>query len=475
VNVDDGDSVVKGMHGIWACVSALWCTRRVNRRMLFVPCARSVCKNSFKSRAFLCDRSHRKEMQRSSSSASSRGVAHSFREFLKRARGENREGKKTVAVIGNQAADLDSVVSAAVMGYILDLEMAQSHDSTQVQVVPVMNTPRRDVRLRTELSFLFSELGFKADGDDFITSIDEINLLALSQREHGLSLALVDHNALCDHQAEFSPYVERIIDHHIDEHHDFPALSPRARDIALVGSCCTLIFEYWHSSRIPNLRDALFDSSALHEMKYLLLATILLDTANLVREGTGARVTPRDVEAANVLALQLDMNESQRLSLFTRVRTAKFDKSGLSNNELLRSDYKQYTFGKQGKSLTVVGVSSVPRSLQDFSAAAIMEFTDERRLGLHVLMGAFSGADGNFRRQLVLFSTDSSLVRQAVKGLSDSKDPVFLLERLHDGTCGAHVEELNGSKAGILERYEQKNLKISRKLLQPALARIFES
>lgn len=54
-------------------------------------------------------------------------------------------------VMGNEAADLDSLVSA--IAYARLLEETRSPSSTVV--VPFLNIPRRDLPLRTEAAYLF--------------------------------------------------------------------------------------------------------------------------------------------------------------------------------------------------------------------------------------------------------------------------------------------------------------------------------
>ena len=56
-----------------------------------------------------------------------------------------------IIVIGNEAADLDSMASSIAYGYLLGMQ------DPRVMVLPVMPIPRADFILRTEAVYVFKE------------------------------------------------------------------------------------------------------------------------------------------------------------------------------------------------------------------------------------------------------------------------------------------------------------------------------
>ena len=89
--------------------------------------------------------------------------------YLDRARtGIERSDTGTI-ILGNEAADLDSMVSAVLYGQLVS---AGSAVDTSL-AVPVINCPRDDYVLRTEAVFLFDMLKINVDA---LLFIDELNL-----------------------------------------------------------------------------------------------------------------------------------------------------------------------------------------------------------------------------------------------------------------------------------------------------------
>ncbi|XP_074927482.1 exopolyphosphatase PRUNE1-like [Chelonoidis abingdonii] len=91
-------------------------------------------------------------------------------------------------VLGNEACDLDSMVSALALAYYL----AKTSLESKAVFVPVLNIPRSEFPLRTESSFLLQEQQIP---DTCLIFRDEIDLHAL-HRAGSLSLTLVDHHIL---------------------------------------------------------------------------------------------------------------------------------------------------------------------------------------------------------------------------------------------------------------------------------------
>ena len=358
--------------------------------------------------------------------------------YLKQAR-VNADGADAGAiVIGNEAADLDSMVSAILYGLLASACRA----SGAPPVIPVVNCPRSDFALRTEAVYLFAALGVDVDA---LLFIDEIDLEAL-HRAGRLRLTLVDHNILSAEQEKYANAVEAIIDHHTDAGL-YGQANPRG--IEPVGSAATLVAE-------AMLRDrpALIDAGAAT----LLLGTILLDTVNL--DPAAKRVTAKDQEMAARLG---EVAGSDADALFATLEAEKFNVSALGTDDLLRKDYKAWDTPSG-----TYGMSTVLTSLEKWIAkdpglvAGLDAFLRSRGLACLLAMMAYTDAGGGFRRELAVYVPDPALAA----GLT------AMLETGDLGLSPIRPEGLTDSEQVML--FTQRNTSISRKKLQPRLHRFFD-
>ncbi len=359
--------------------------------------------------------------------------------YLSRARDSLDRGEVGAFVIGNEAADLDSMVSAILYGRLVSARGAPGAPPA----VPVVNCARGDFVLRTEAVYLFASQGLDVEA---LVFIDEIDFEAL-YRTGRLRLTLVDHNVLAAAQAGFADSVEAIIDHHADG-----GLYPQAepRWIEPVGSAATLVAE-------AMLRDnpALVDRGAAR----LLLGTILLDTVNL--DPAAERATAKD----RAMAAQLGKAAGPDTEgLFARLQAEKFNISALDTQDLLRKDYKAWD-----TPLGPYGMSSVTSSLADWVArdpglaAGLDAFLRSRGLACLLATMAYSDAGGVFRRELAVHVPDLVLAAGLIAMLEASD---LGLNRIRP--------------AGLIDPgpvlfYTQRNATISRKKLQPLLQRFFSA
>ncbi len=341
--------------------------------------------------------------------------------------------KKMTVVLGNEAADLDSMASAVTYAYFLKSKGFAENP------VPVINIPINDFKLRTEAVFLFKEAG--VDPANLI-SVDDIDLNALYGKGN-LELILTDHNKIGAHQEKFKDAIVAILDHHADDGDYPPGIET---DIRPVGSACTLVAERY----LEKGNDLLDDSVAT-----LLLGTILLDTVNL--DIQAGRVKPEDEKAA--LAL-IEKKGIDREGLFEKLQFEKFNVSSLGSYDLLRKDYKEWNLG--GK---MCGIGSVLMPVNDWFkkdpdiVASFEKYRRERSLDVLLAMNAFT--EPEFTRNLVVYVPDSGLREKLVSFLERSD---LGLERLD--TAG-----IKGAEK--IDAYNQKNLGVSRKKLQPLLKEFF--
>ena len=365
------------------------------------------------------------------------GPAHGLNIYLSEARNSLERGEAGAVVIGNEAADLDSMVSAIVYGRLVSALVAPGTPPA----VPVVNCPRGDFALRTEAVYLFAAQGLDVEA---LVFVDEIDLDAL----HGsgrLRLCLVDHNVLAADQAGCADAVEAIIDHHADG-----GLHPRAepRWIEPVGSAATLVAE----AMLRN-RPALIDP----QTATLLLGTILLDTVNL--DPTAERATAKDEAMASQLK---ELAGPEAEGLFDRLQAEKFNVSALGTEDLLRKDYKSWDTPSG-----TYGMSTVTTSLEDWVAkdpglaAGLEAFLRSRGLACLLATMAYTDAGGGFRRQLAVHAPDPELAA----GLT------AMLEASDLGL--SRIRPAGLKDPGEAMFYTQQNTAVSRKKLQPLLQRFF--
>jgi len=190
-------------------------------------------------------------------------------------------------VLGNEAADLDSMVCAIAVSL---LRSTESDASSKDLYVPVVNIPAQDFVLRGECVYLFGLLGI--DVTAHLVFWDQFDFASLAKENNRLRLVLVDHNHLSAAQEQiFSKSVVEIIDHHVDEKLYLETTQER-RNIELIGSCSSLVTEEIIKS--DRRREIL-----TQDVAKLLAATILVDTVNFNPEAK--KGTPKDRKLLDTL------------------------------------------------------------------------------------------------------------------------------------------------------------------------------
>ncbi|XP_048251060.1 protein prune homolog 2-like isoform X2 [Haliotis rufescens] len=331
-------------------------------------------------------------------------------------------------VIGNEACDLDSAVSALVYSFYL-----YKTGTTDCLFVPVLAIPRCQYQLHTEITYL---LGRHDIPPDLLTFADDVDLASLAPH---LQLTLVDHHVLRTQLSPLDQYVVCVIDHRPVEKH----LDKRVScTIDLVGSCCTLVTE-----EIARDDTFILDTT----VATLLLGTILTDTINM-SEAAG-KTTARDVAAIDTLKLILPQVDTQ--ALFDGIHQAKTDVSGLSSHDLLKKDVKLVA----GASLSIA-MCSVMMSSQDLLhkedvVAALGSFTAENAVDAVVMM-LLSTPRGEPHRELAVYSPQRIYRQQIADVLECCSSPNLMLETVSDGPDDIAV-------------FNQGNVQASRKKVMPIL------
>lgn len=267
-------------------------------------------------------------------------------------------------ILGNSSSDLDSVVCA--------VALARAEGGKAF-----LNITREDLALRKDVGHLLEECGIA----DFLFVKDLPQYLG-----QGASLTLVDHNALAPHQRIFSPYVVRIIDHHMDEKEVYPNLQTKI--IRKAGSCATLVAEV-----------ILAESKMTKELAYLLLAPILLDTADLKDE---RKTTDQDQAMVKKLETYLD-RKFPYISLLEK----RLDVTGLTPLELLQKDFKIYAGN--------YGIASLPRDVEwgEERLVDLQEFLAKEKLDFLIVL-QWMGS----KKQIILYTPFPYLEKRVLSVLT---------------------------------------------------------
>jgi len=361
----------------------------------------------------------------------------SFPEWVKRS-------QRIGVVMGNEASDLDSIVSSTFYAYFL-----QSKEKKHEGFLPIMNIAREDFKLRTETNWLFNFMGVLIDDIVFLPEVQkEFDLLHESQR---LDLILVDHNRLSAHQEKYEKSVTEVIDHHQDE----KKCTSAKKAIEMVGSCTSLVAEKILYS-LPSLVSKA-DAG-------ILLAPILLDTANL--DPKHEKVKKKDEEISAKLIDILGFSKEQQNQFFEKLQHERFSVDSLDTLDLLRMDYKQWKMGKWE-----VGISSSKRSIKELLERdsnldkEFFNYLKSRKLDILFCMTLWLDQK-NMLRELIILTPNRRLYEntKAVLLASDLK----LKEIKKDESKKLSTTDY------IISFFHQHNVTASRKQLQPLLVEYYE-
>ncbi len=355
-----------------------------------------------------------------------------MQKYLSTAKAKKNDAKKVI--FGNEAADLDSMASSITYGYL------QSLQDTGTVVLPVMPIPRADFKLRTEAVYVFNEADIALDD---LVFFDEVDFDALMKG--GADLILVDHNKLGPALEQYNENVSAVLDHHNDEGM-YKEAAPRI--VELVGSTTTLVAMEFDKAGI----------TLEENVATLLGGTILLDTVNL--DPAAGRVTDADDEvAAKILPLCL----LSRQEYFDNIQREKFSVTGLSTNDLLRKDYKEFQFEavRCGIGSALLPISQW-QDMDDDLLAGFADYAKKCRLDVLLSMNAYTNPD--FNRDLVIYC----LTKEGHDAL---------LDYLQNNSLELTTIDLPGLQQegeAFISFHRQGNLGISRKKLQPLLADFYK-
>lgn len=353
-------------------------------------------------------------------------------DYLQDCRAALQDSRPLHVVLGNEACDLDSMVSALALAFYLT-KTSEAEDI----FIPVLNIKRSELPLRGDNVFFLQEVKIP---EPALIFRDEIDLLALHQAGQ-LTLILVDHHILPKSDAALEEAVAEVLDHRPIEQKYCP---PCHVSVELVGSCATLVTE-----RILQGAPETLD----RQTAALLHGTIILDCVNM--DTNIGKATPKDSKYVEELeALFPDL--PKRKDIFDSLQKAKFDVSGLTTEQMLRKDQK--TVYRQG---TKVAISAIYMDLKAFLQRTdlftdLSSFCHDHSYDALVAMTIFFNTQNEPVRQLAIFCPHEAL-RMTICGILErSTSPPLKLTPIP-------------STSPNLQAYHQGNTQVSRKKLLPVL------
>ncbi len=252
--------------------------------------------------------------------------------------------RPAIAVIGNEAGDMDSCVGALCEALLLR-ETAKGREC----VFPVLPLTHQELRLRRDIMLLFEKVGITPD--EHLIFIDQAELPKFYS-EGRLHLLLVDHNKPEIALEQYNERVVGAIDHHAPSNFPFKSTlidQPlRVNSIKKAGSACSLICDQARKGRGRISNDWCFAA--------LLEAAIKLDTEELRSNVT----TELDRDALSFLAALT--RDRAGIPSYQELLAARRDTSGMTPQELMARDRKWFRVGE-----VTFGISSLPHSISQSS------------------------------------------------------------------------------------------------------------
>eukprot|EP00986_Skeletonema_menzelii_P004707 scaffold1638_cov143-Skeletonema_menzelii.AAC.4 len=397
-------------------------------------------------------------------------------------------------IIGNEAGDADSIISALTLGYVTSYDTNSPPDNTFQ--VPIVSIPRAEMELRRDAALLLDMVGINVQkllyiDDDIVTK----QLLPSSSGSSDVldsTITLVDHNRLRPMFSHLNSIVTEIVDHHKDEsHHEQVAADSGKRIIAFenghatVASTCTLVAERLFQSMAESDSSRKIDG----ELGLSLLGVILLDSINM--NPAAKKGTPRDEEAIQQLLKRTDWsscadtspslmddatlekifpngrcNIPDRKALFDALIGAKSDPKfwlEMSAMNCLRIDYKTFIVNDESS----IGLSSVIITMDDLLAKdrfidSMKAFIASEDVNLFGVLGV-TFVDDKPKRELLLAGNDVNVLDSFAQFLLEHPDAADL-DIAERKDCKENTQD--GLKMRV---FRQGNPKGSRKQIAPLL------
>lgn len=303
---------------------------------------------------------------------------------------------KVIGVIGNEACDADSIVSALVYAQFMNCSAPGD-----TQYIPFVQCSISDLSDRLD----FVKVCEIVDLDSASLGLRSVLDYATEPPVH--SWILIDHHSPSHiMQASVSePTVVEIIDHHevgSETAKSFVSTVPSV-DIRVIGSCCSIIAE--------RVLGSVCRDMVSHPHLFMLLLVIVLDTGNF--NPATQKATPTDITVCDTLRGILNIPTSLD-SYHEQLVQAKFNPKFWYHSpvtKLFNYDYKLVH--------PQVGYAVILRSLDGIADEDIVCFRDENQLRVFVVASGFFLPAGIIKRQLLITATDPEHLKRITADLHE--------------------------------------------------------
>ncbi|XP_071356144.1 exopolyphosphatase PRUNE1-like isoform X14 [Trachinotus anak] len=319
--------------------------------------------------------------------------------------------QKVHIILSSESCDLDSVVSSLAMAYFLS--RTSSGPPGCSLVFPVLNIPRSQFHLRADVLLLLREAGITMET---LVFRDEVDLARLHGNRR-LALTLVDHNILPSKDSDLQGAVVEVIDPHILER--TPSFSCPVT-MEMVMSCATLVMEQI-LSRAPEILD--------QQLALLLygVSVSCLSSAGVSVSPVAGKVRGKDSQMFQLLQTQFP-DLPHRDALHSALRSAKFDLSGFTTEQILLNNMKTVAGGDLRVAVSIVYMSLDLFLQRTNLQQEICHFCQSHHLDAVVAMTiSFNDQSDEPVRQVAIYSSNLLYRQEINHALLNSHSPTLCL------------------------------------------------
>ena len=255
--------------------------------------------------------------------------------------------KEVIYILGNSGGDLDSIISSYMTSlgeninnniiYFDDNNNPKVNKLTEKIYIPVINIKRGTYYERLEGKYIFNKFNI-SDEDFFYINDYELSNEYIIKTNKKISIILVDFSELEESQNYLLNYVEKVIDHHLQNISKFPNLKKRIIEYP-IGSCMTLVLSHYFLNFFPEKIIPI----------QFAITPILIDCANFNKEYYGFKWDKFDLDIYNFLIKNTNLNSNDMTIYYNNIKNEMFNVENnlkLGFDILLRKDTKKYIWGK---------------------------------------------------------------------------------------------------------------------------------
>ena len=255
--------------------------------------------------------------------------------------------KEVIYILGNSGGDLDSIISSYMtsLGENINNNIIcfdennnpKINKSTEKIYIPVINIKRGTYYERLEGKYIFNKFNIN-DEDFFYINDYELSNEYIIKTNKKISIILVDFSELEESQNYLLNYVEKVIDHHLQNISKFPNLKKRIIEYP-IGSCMTLVLSHYFLNFFPEKIIPI----------QFAITPILIDCANFNKEYYGFKWDKFDLDIYNFIIKNTNLTSNDMTIYYNNIKNEMFNVENnlkLGFDILLRKDTKKYIWGK---------------------------------------------------------------------------------------------------------------------------------